>query len=197
MTGTKMGMKLLLIVCFFNLIPFAQAKHLRISGAGELQIARGNVFETSETWNLVILTDGVRYKIKAVGVFGTIRITHEVGSDGADTYMVSDGRESVLAQASKTQISGAIFGGVYPKDCSVVLQTAWLGYCSENFFVAPDSQTGLALSALLLWTPAGNITNLPTFFPERKLPQTMAAQFYFCKFVEHQTEGWVRHSMLR
>jgi sialate O-acetylesterase len=24
-----------------------------------------------------------------------------------------------------------------------------------------------------------------------------AAQIYFCKFVEHQTEGWVRHSMLR
>jgi hypothetical protein len=173
MTGTKTGQKILLGVCFFSLIPFVQANHLRISGSGELQIARGNIFETSETWNQVILTDGVRYKIKAVGAFGTIRITHEVGSDGTDTYMVSDGRESVLAQASKTQISGAIFSGVYPKDCSVVLQTAWLGYCSENFFVEPDNQTGLALSALLLWTPAGNITNIPTFFPDRKLPQTI------------------------
>lgn len=27
--------------------------------------------------------------------------------------------------------------------------------------------------------------------------QLRAAQFFFCKIVEHQTEGWVRHSMLR
>jgi hypothetical protein len=33
--------------------------------------------------------------------------------------------------------------------------------------------------------------------PEVPRSRMQAAQFYFCKFVEHQTEGWVRHSMLR
>lgn len=53
------------------------------------------------------------------------------------------------------------------------MQTAWLGYCAENYFKNATNHTGLALSEMLAWTPPENVTNVVTYWPNSTLPRTV------------------------
>jgi hypothetical protein len=89
-----------------------------------------------------------------------------------DTFIVDDGRNTILTHG-ESGISGFIYSDRFPVNCSIVIQAAWIGYCSRDYFQSSSNQAGLCLSTGLGWTPPEYVTNIVHCWPDTTLPQSI------------------------
>jgi hypothetical protein len=124
---------------------------------------------------LVVVADGAKYRISIKSTMGAEAAkigaeggAEEYGSDGVDTFLVTD-RSTALS--SEAHVSGIIYSGRFPTYSSILAQTAWLGYCSDGYFEDPTTHTNLCLSEVLAWTPPDGVTNLVAYWPNSMSPR--------------------------
>jgi hypothetical protein len=165
---------ILSLVLLLKCVAFSEAKPIKIVGEGQVLLL--NVLDGTqdviETASLIIVVDGPLYRISSESVGGGQNIRDEFGSDGVDTFLLSD-RPGPFNRDGKGW-SGFAFPGRLPRDCTSIIQAAWLGYCSESYFNGSTNLIGLKLNhELLCWSLPENVTNLVTFKPGAILPQSI------------------------
>jgi len=156
---------------------FCAATPVKIIGEAQVVLinSQTSAEDVYETGSLTIIVDGDTYQISC-NTLGDHKGDHagkeEVGSDGIDNYMINSSI-SPWNRDGKGQ-TGYAFSGRFPRECSQMIQAAWLGYCSKNYFGKSNTLTGLALQhGILSMSPAESVTNLVTYWPESTLPQAI------------------------
>lgn len=178
---------ILFYMLVFVCVSICKATPIRIIGEGQLELINliDHTSHVVETASLVIVVDGSQYRISSKSIESE-EMKDEFGSDGIDTFLVSD-RHSPFNRDGKGW-TGYAFSGRLPSDCSPIIQAAWLGYCSGNYFNSSSNRTGLALSYLVLpWSPADYVTNLVTYWPGSTLPLAITGW----------SRNWVKMSLNR
>jgi hypothetical protein len=132
-----------------------------------------------ETAHMVILTDGKSYRmsIASEAHSGLTNDVYDVkadyASDGIDNFELSD-RRSPLHRTREGFGGFADSGRVRANDDeNLVVQAAWLAYCSKDYFNISSNQTGLKLFSdwSLIWPDY--VTNQVTYRPDSTLPQSI------------------------
>ena len=146
---------------------FCFGSTVRIVGTAQLTLvsAVSSTHNAIETAKMVILVDGHKYLISYESTMGATGIKEEIGSDGIDTFVVQ--------QEGEGKPQGLIYSGRFPVNESILVQTAWLGYCSDGFFENVSNCVGLPMSDVLSWTPKEHVTNRAVYWPGSTLPQTI------------------------
>lgn len=172
---TKLTLLTVLVFPFYGTL--SKAALLRIDGTAQYDLI--NYLDGSKRpvaiAELTILVDGPRYTISTKPMSGGATVptgfegrAEEYGCDGIDTFLVTD--RTTIANRGKGPC-GIIFPGRFPNKCSALVQTAWLGYCSDGYFKDQAHSTNLDLSYMLPWVSAKNVTNLVEYWPNSQLPK--------------------------
>lgn len=161
---------------------------VEISGHGQIELFTKPP-RIVETAKITIQTDGKLYNLKIVSSGDGILTNNaddmsaEYGSDGIDTFVLSD--RFTPFHRTRDGMGGIIFSGRFPREATaqyvpLVVQAAWLGYCSETFLT--NNQTGVKLgnSFSMIWPDY--VTNLVTYWTNSISPQSVT--------------GWSRNWML-
>ncbi len=133
--------------------PFVQIK-----GKGQIELYNSyyNKSRIVETANMTICSDGKSYRISIVSEGdGTLTnnaddMQAQYSSDGTDTFVLSD-QVSPLHRTHEG-FSGFAYVGrfpnetIFPQYTPLVVQAAWLAYCSDNYFNISSNQTGLKIT---------------------------------------------------
>ncbi len=134
---------------------------VRIVASGSLELVRGEtIYDPIETWNLTIYVRKDRFRLIGEGVAGLAPLKTDIGFDGMDTFVVIDATVVGIPMERGGKYVGFAYEGRFVENVSIVLQAAWLAYCSDGFFTKAEHARGLKLSAVLNWTPPENITNV-------------------------------------
>jgi RNA polymerase sigma factor (sigma-70 family) len=159
------------------------ASYLRIEGKGTIELMPGDKPRLVETADLVLLTDGIRYRITVVSQGHTgltndaYDCTVDCGCDGRDFFAFMDRKLVPLPPAQPGALAGIANPGRFPTEAEIPkapIQAAWLAYCSSDFFNLPTNRTGSEFNhsiSSILWPDF--ITNLPTFWPDSTLPKSI------------------------
>jgi hypothetical protein len=163
------------LICSFVLVSelIGEGAPIKITGEGQIVLINSetsaeDVFETA---NLTIIVDGPLYRISCDTVMGNVG-KEEFGSDGIDSFSVN----SLITPWNRDGkgLTGHASSGRFPQDCSPIIQAAWLGYCSKDYFDKTNHTIGLALRKVILsMSPPEYVTNLITYRAESTLPLTI------------------------
>jgi RNA polymerase sigma factor (sigma-70 family) len=163
--------------------------YLKIEGKGQIELYGFNgESRVVETGDLVILTDGQKYRISIVSkghnnlTNDVYDLTAEYGYDGKDIFVVAD-RLSPLHWTHEG-FGGFAYSGRFPymdEFPPSVVHAAWLAYCSSDYFNQPINQTGFKLGSSMNWPDF--ITNLPAYWTNSTVPQSIT--------------GWSRNWVIR
>ena len=160
---------LFLFAC--NTVNICEATPVRISGEAQMELINSIDLSSRvvETASLVIIVDGEKFRISSQSIGNPRESKVELGSDGSDVFLVSNRRTPFNRDGSG--VTGFAYPGRFPNDCWPIIQTVWLGYCSDNYFIDQSNRTGLDLSSLIIpVTPAEYVTNIVTYWSGSFLP---------------------------
>ena len=160
------------------------APFIRIVGKGQIELYNYfNKARVIETANMTIWTDGKSYRISVVSK-GDGTLTNDAddmqaqyGSDGIDTFMLSD--QTSFFHRTREGFGGFAYAGRFPnsrgapKYIPLVVQAAWLAYCSSDYFNISGNQTGLKLGNELSLIWPDYVTNLVVYWPNSTVPQNI------------------------
>ena len=143
---------------------------------------RKTISRVVETAQMIILTDGKRYRISIISQGGgtltndAYDIKAEYGSDGVDTFVLSD--QFTLFHRTREGMGGCAYPGRFPNGGANVVppavQAVWLAYCSSDFFNLSSNQTGLNFGnrlSTMIWPDF--VTNQVVYWPDSTLPQNI------------------------
>ena len=151
---------------------------IRIVGKGKIELF-AQPPRIVETADMVILTDGISYRISVVSK-GHSGLTNDVydstaeyGSDGQDTFELS--RWLSYFHRTPDGVGGFAYPGRLPDsdDAPEVVKAAWLAYCSKDYFSVSNQQTVFRLFGDFSMVWPDFITNQVTYWTNSTLPQSI------------------------
>jgi RNA polymerase sigma factor (sigma-70 family) len=157
------------------------APFLKITGKAQLEL-HGNKTWVVETADMAIWTDGKSYRISIVSK-GDPSLKNDAdnmqadyGSDGLDTFVLSD--EPGPLPRTPQGLAGFASAGRFPTSWTLpyvpmVVQAAWLAYCSSDYFNVSSNHTGLKMGDEFSDIWPDYVTNIVGYWTNSTLPQNI------------------------
>jgi RNA polymerase sigma factor (sigma-70 family) len=158
---------------------------VKITGRGQIEHYNNfNKTRVVETADMTIWTDGKSYRISIDSKGdGTLKndaddLQAQYASDGIDTFVLSD----QLSPLHRTPegFGGFAYAGRFPNSRTdpyfvpLVVQAAWLAYCSRDYFNVSSNHTGLKMGNELSLVWPDYVTNYAAYWTNSTLPQNIS-----------------------